>query len=129
MRIVSLLSILLSLSVVSAQEQKKDNPPQEQPKLPAALAESMAVLERWQANAPATLAEAHTALERMLSPQTLAEIDAMPSESDMIKYHFSLGLNIRNGWGLWRGSPLAKYMQELGYSELSHFCLDNMDAG
>ncbi len=115
MRIVSLLVVIASLSIVSALEAKKDNPPQGQPKIPAALAESEAVLKRWQANAPTTLAEAHTALERMLSPGTLAEIDAMPSEKDMIQYHFSLGLNIRNGWGLWAGSPLAKHMQELGF--------------
>jgi hypothetical protein len=116
MHIISLLVVILSFSVVRAQETKKDDPPQEQPKIPPALAESNAILERWRANVPATLAEAHTALERMLSPQTLAEIDAMPSENEMIKYHFSLGLNIRNGWGLWAGSPLAKYMQGLGFT-------------
>ncbi len=115
MHAVSLLVVIVSLSIVSAQEAKKNNPPQEKPKLPTALAESEAVLKRWQAKAPSTLAEAHAALERMLSPQTLTEIDAIPSERDMIKYHFSLGLNIRNGWGLWRGSPLAKHMQDLGF--------------
>ena len=65
---------------------------------------------------PATLSEAHAVLERMLSPQQLAEIDAMPSERNMAKYHFSLGLTIRNGWGLWTASPLAKHMQELGFT-------------
>lgn len=97
MRIVSLLIVLLSLLVVSAQETKEDNRPQEQRKIPT------------------TLAEAHAELERILSPETLAEIDAMPSESDMIKYHFGLGMGIRNGWGLWQGGPLAKHMQELGF--------------
>jgi hypothetical protein len=115
MRIVSLLIAVLTLSVSWAQEEKKESPRPEQRKIPAALAESEAVLKRWQADAPSTLAEAHTALERMLSPQTLAEIDAMPSEGGMIKYHFGLGLNIRNGWGLWAGSPLAKHMRELGF--------------
>jgi hypothetical protein len=115
MRIVSLLIAASTLSVSWAQEEKKESPQPEQRKIPAALAESEAALKRWQADAPSTLAEAHTALERMLSPQTLAEIDAMSSEDGMIKYHFGLGLSIRNGWGLWRGSPLAKHMQELGF--------------
>jgi hypothetical protein len=117
MRVVSLLVVLLSLSFVSAQEGKRDKQQQEQPKTPAALAESDAILEPWRANAPATLAEAHVALERMLSPETLADIDAMPSEGCMIQYHMSLGLNIRNGWGLWAGSRLAKHMQELGFTQ------------
>ena len=110
-----LLSIILSFSVVSAQETKKDNPPQEQPKMPAALAKAYASLEQMRSNAPTTLAEAHAALERMLSPQELAKIDTMPSEDGMIEYHFGLGLTIRNGWGLWAGSPLAKHMRELGF--------------
>jgi hypothetical protein len=99
MRIVSLLVVLMSSSVVWAQEANKGNPPQEQSKIPT------------------TLAEAHAELERILSPRTLAEIDAMSSERDMIKYHMSLGLSIRNGWGLWRGSALAKHMQELGFTD------------
>ena len=115
MRVISLLSIILSLSVVSAQEVKKNNPPQEQSKIPPALAEASAALERMRSNAPTTLTEAHTALERMLSPEELAKIDAMPSEDGMITYHMSLGLTIRNGWGLWAGSPLAKHMEELGF--------------
>jgi hypothetical protein len=64
---------------------------------------------------PTTLAEAHAELERMLSPQTLAEIDAMESEKDMIKFHMGLGMALRNGWGLRSGGPLAKHMQELGF--------------
>jgi len=64
---------------------------------------------------PQTLAEAHTALERLFTAQELAEIDRMKSEAEMVKYHFSLGMSIRNSWGLWRGSPLAKHLQELGF--------------
>ncbi len=98
MRVISLLVVISSLSIVSAQEAKKDNPPQEQRKIPT------------------TLAEAHAELERILPPQTLAEIDAMPSERDMIQYHMSLGLTIRNRWGLWADSALAKYMRGLGFT-------------
>jgi hypothetical protein len=92
------LSAVLSLSVASGQEQKKEKSPQEQRRIPT------------------TLAEAHAELERTLSPRTLAEIDAVPSEDDMIQYHFGIGLSIRNGWGLWADSPLATYMRGLGFT-------------
>ena len=95
MRIVSLLFVFLWISLVSGQGSGTE----ERQKIPT------------------TLSEAHVELERLLSPEELAEIDAMPSEDDMIEYHFSLGLNIRNGWGLWRGSPLAEHMRELGFTD------------
>jgi hypothetical protein len=115
MRIVSLLIVLLAFSLAWAQEEEKESPQPEQQKMPAAF-EDYPILKRMWSNIPPTLAEAHTELERLLPPETLAEIDAMSSEKDMIKYHFSWGLNMRNGWGLWAGSPLAKHLQELGFT-------------
>jgi hypothetical protein len=98
MRVVSLLIVLWSCSVVvSAQEANQTSSPAEP-------------------NIPTTLAEAYAALERMLSPETLAEIDAMASEDDMIQYHMGLGTGLRNSWGLWHGSALAKHLQELGFT-------------
>jgi len=35
-------------------------------------------------------------------------------EEDLPKYHFGTGMGIRNGWGLWAGSQLAKYFEEMG---------------
>ena len=96
MRVVSLLVAFLSTSFVLAQETNRRTT-QAEP------------------NVPATLAEAHAALERMLSPDELAKIDAMASEDDMIQYHMGLGTGLRNSWGLWQGSALAKHMQELGF--------------
>ncbi len=95
MRVISLLLVLWSFA--------------------SAYGQDITMKNQWE-NAPKTLAEAHAELERILPAETLAEIDAMESEKDMIKYHFGLGLNIRNGWGLWRGSALAKHMQELGFT-------------
>ncbi|MEN6332884.1 MAG: DUF6794 domain-containing protein [Phycisphaerales bacterium] len=97
MRIALALGVLLSFSIVSAQEagQRSSQP---------------------DPNIPTTLTEAHAALERMLSRKTLAEIDAMASEDGMARYHFSLGLSMRNEWGLWHDSPLAKHMQGLGFT-------------
>lgn len=66
---------------------------------------------------PKTLDEAHIELERIFSKAELAKIDAMKSEDDMIEYHFSLGMGLRNDWGLWSGdSLLAKQMRTLGFS-------------
>lgn len=96
-RVVLLLMVLLSVSLVAAQEGDARRQAQEQ-------------------RIPTTLAEAHEELERILSAEELGKIDAMPSEDDMALYHFSLGLNIRNGWGLWRGGPLAKHIAKLGFT-------------
>jgi hypothetical protein len=65
---------------------------------------------------PATLEEAHCLLERQLPQEELAKIDAMKSEDEMIEYHFGLGMGMRNGWGLWAGSPLAQHMRKLGFA-------------
>jgi hypothetical protein len=121
MRIVSILLVLMSFSLVSAQEGGTTNPPEQQK--PRTLPEERLALiraeterlKKEQENAPTTLAEAHARLEQTLSPETLAKIDAMPSEDGMIQYHFSLGLNIRNGWGLWARGPLAEHMKERGF--------------
>ncbi|MEN6426678.1 MAG: DUF6794 domain-containing protein [Phycisphaerales bacterium] len=100
MRIASILLVMSLSCVVCAQEGE-------------AKAEHSA---QGQQNIPTTLAEAHAELERILSAEELAKIDAMLSERDMIQYHFSLGLSIRNSWGLWQGGPLAKHMRELGFT-------------
>ena len=98
MYILLLSFVCLSPFLVPIQEEDVKNQQQEQEKIPT------------------TLGEAHAELERILPPQTLADIDAMPSEGCMIEYHMSLGLSIRNRWGLWGGSALAKHMQGLGFA-------------
>jgi hypothetical protein len=64
---------------------------------------------------PTTLDEAHLQLERELPKEELAKIDAMKSEDQMIEYHMGLGMGLRNTWGLWKGGPLAKHMNALGF--------------
>lgn len=65
---------------------------------------------------PSTLAEAHEELERLLPKDELEKIDAMKSEEEMSGYHFGAGAGIRNSWGLWGDSPLAKHMRSLGFT-------------
>ncbi|MCB9497155.1 MAG: hypothetical protein H6686_09770 [Fibrobacteria bacterium] len=64
---------------------------------------------------PATLEQAHEAFERCLGDTTLAMIDSIPEESGMALFHFGLGTAIRNRWGLWGDSPLAKDLERRGF--------------
>ncbi|HKQ46666.1 MAG TPA: DUF6794 domain-containing protein [Phycisphaerae bacterium] len=62
---------------------------------------------------PADLEECFTELKRMLTPELVAEMKADPDEK-LIVHHFGLGLWIRNNWGLWGNSRLAKYFESHG---------------
>ena len=116
MRIVSLLSVVLSLSVVSAQEVEEGESAAATTEDPGRL-RGLPPAEADAGEYPAHSGRGEAQLERMLPPQTLAEIDAMPSEYGMIKYHFSLGFGPFAMVGdCGRGSPLAKYMRELGFT-------------
>ena len=72
---------------------------------------------------PTNLEECYTELEKQLSQE---DIEALRNEDDMIVYHFSLRLWIRNNWGLWKGSPLSKHLEDRGIwlpDEMSDFIL------
>jgi hypothetical protein len=50
-------------------------------------------------------------------------------ESNMASLHFGLGLGIRNGWGLWSDSRLARWFQGIGIShpdDMSGIILDSL---
>lgn len=70
--------------------------------------------EEWRG--PSTLEEAHEELERQLSKEVLARIDAMKTEDEIFEFHFGTGMGLRNSWGLWGDSPLAKHMRSLGFT-------------
>ena len=57
---------------------------------------------------PKDLPDTFTELDKMLSPALRAEM-RQGNESGMIRYHFGLGMWIRNNWGLWKGLRLAKW--------------------
>ncbi len=52
-------------------------------------------------------------MEKLLRAEDLAKIRA-GTEKDMGQYHHSIGLWIRNRWGLWGGSDLATSLENLG---------------
>lgn len=122
-RIVSILLVLMPFSLALAQDAATTNPPQRERTIALPVGEYAAVLQaqmedlkkEW-GESPASLAEAHARLEEIVSPETLAKIDAMPSEEGMIDYHFGLGLSMRNAWGLWADSALARHMKERGFT-------------
>jgi hypothetical protein len=64
-------------------------------------------------DAPVTLSEALDRLQQTLPAQTITNMHD-GSEADMVEYHMSLGLRIRNRWGLWARGPLYQNLAALG---------------
>jgi Domain of unknown function (DUF6794) len=62
---------------------------------------------------PRDLDDCFAQLKQLLEP---VDIEKMKSgtENDMIEYHFTLGLWMRNNWGLWGSSRLAKWFNAQG---------------
>lgn len=61
---------------------------------------------------PRNLDEALRQLHQWLGSDLLDAV-ARRTEADLAAHHFGLGLWIRNCWGLWSGSPLARYFRDL----------------
>lgn len=62
---------------------------------------------------PKNIDECFIELKKILSQKELEEYKNK-SEDKTTEYHFGLGRWIRNNWGLWSGSRLAKYFNEMG---------------
>ncbi len=61
----------------------------------------------------------------MLPKKVISEMKR-GDEMRMFTYHFTLGLWMRNNWGLWGGSRLKEYMNGLGFvhpDDMSGFIL------
>jgi hypothetical protein len=84
-------------------------------------------LEPWEAYIPKDLDDSFARLKKLLAPEVLKEIKRIP-ETDMFRYHFGFGLNIRNGWGLWKGSRLSRWFNAKGIhhpDDMSGIILDS----
>jgi len=64
-------------------------------------------------NTPSNLDECFEELEKQFGDD-MVRMFKEEKEEDLPKYHFGTGMGIRNGWGLWAGSHLAKYFEEMG---------------
>lgn len=63
---------------------------------------------------PKDLGECFVELDKLLPEIDKKEMQALPKREDMIQYHLSLGMWMRNNWGLWGGSRLQKYFTDKG---------------
>lgn len=63
---------------------------------------------------PTDLDEALVLLAKRCDAKTLAQLRSSKDESEMYRFHRGLGMSLRNGWGLWGGSPLAKFFEAKG---------------
>ena len=76
---------------------------------------------------PKDLEDCFRELKSMFHPSFIGEIK-QGTEKNMIKYHFVLGMWIRNNWGLWGGSRLKDYFNGLGIfhpDDMSGIILDS----
>ena len=62
---------------------------------------------------PRDLNDCFVELKRILKPGDIRKIKN-GTEDDIIQYHFSLEMWMRNNWGLWSGSRLKDYFNDLG---------------
>lgn len=58
---------------------------------------------------PRNLEDCFIQLDSLLSSADKEIIKNLPSSAETIKYHYGLGMWIRNNWGLWGGSRLQQY--------------------
>lgn len=64
---------------------------------------------------PISFEDALKELDDILPPAAKRDIQ-MVDQSEMISYHHGFGTWMRNNWGLWKGGPLSKDMQRLGFT-------------
>jgi len=75
---------------------------------------------------PGTLEETYIYLNQMFDDEAKYSFMMLPEEVATGRLHFSLGMWIRNNWGLWRNSKLKKYFLERGFQhpdDMSSFIL------
>ena len=61
---------------------------------------------------PNNLEDCFVQLNKLLSDEDKQKIKQLKDRKETIQYHHSLGMWLRNNWGLWGGSRLQKYMLE-----------------
>lgn len=58
---------------------------------------------------PINMEDCFNSLNLLLSKADIDTIKSLPNREETIMYHHSLGMWIRNNWGLWKGSRLQRY--------------------
>jgi hypothetical protein len=62
---------------------------------------------------PKNLDECFAELDRMIHPDLIKKMRSEP-QTEMIQYHFGLGMWMRNNWELWGDSRLCKFFNNIG---------------
>jgi len=62
---------------------------------------------------PSTLEDSIQHLDKLLEKDTIEKIQSA-SEDEINQFHMGLGMWMRNNWGLWKGSDLAKWFNTKG---------------
>jgi len=76
---------------------------------------------------PENLEDCFVQLKKLLKPEDIEKMKT-GTEDDMSQYHFGLGMGMRNEWGLWGGSRLAKWFNAQGIThpdDMSGIILDS----
>jgi hypothetical protein len=84
-------------------------------------------LQYWEAYIPKNLDDCFAEFKKKLEPSVIEKIRQAQAK-DMALYHFGLGLTIRNGWGLWKGSRLSRWFNGKGIhhpDDMSGIILDS----
>ena len=63
---------------------------------------------------PRNIEDCFSQLDSILAFKNRRGIIAQPNRESMSKYHFGLGMWLRNNWGLWSGSRLERYFYARG---------------
>lgn len=64
---------------------------------------------------PKTIEECCIALEKNATEEEIEYVKSLP-KGKMYIFHDNVGRWIRNNWGLWSGSKLKDYLEELGFT-------------
>ena len=66
---------------------------------------------------PKDLVDCFAELDKKLPPDLREEMRRLRNAGEMARYHFPLGMQLRNDWGLWMNSRLANYFNARGVNE------------
>jgi len=96
------VTLAASIALVEGAESPRQKPARKKP------------AQTTRAYIPKDLEDCFAQLDKILTDKDRQEIASKSEEDLLLEYHFGWGTGLRNDWGLWAHSRLAKYFEELG---------------